>query len=260
MANHFAWLDLARIAAPDVLEPRGAQPQQPSRLVVRLHSGDHLLHQLVLADLDAESAALPRVSHAGVAAGAHQAAGAGGHGQASLVQGEHRDLEALPFTPHQVLDGHFNLVHLEEPRVAGQDAPLLGQRAAGEALEGSLDDEGADARRIALPLLVEVRPCEDQEVIRHVGERDPHLLARDHVAIAAADSHRLDAPRIAAGRGLGQPVGGDLPALGLRHEIPLLLILGPPRQQRERVEADVDRQDHAKRRVHVLQLLAGQAQ
>jgi hypothetical protein len=37
-----------------VLQPAGAQPQQPRRLVVRLHLRDHLLHQLVLTDLDAE--------------------------------------------------------------------------------------------------------------------------------------------------------------------------------------------------------------
>src|SRR5262249_54761106 len=42
----------------------------------------------------------------------------------------------------------------------------------------------------------------------------------------------------------------------LWHQIALFLRFASPRQQREAVEARVDRHDHAKRRVHVLQFLA----
>ena len=69
---------------------------------------------------------------------------------------------------------------------------------------------------------------EDEEVVGDVGERDPHLLAGDDVAVALLDRHRLDAAHVAAGGRLGQPVGRDLLPLRLRHEVPLLLILGAP--------------------------------
>ena len=70
----------------------------------------------------------------------------------------------------------------------------------------------------------------------------------------------LDAAHVAAGRRLGEPVAGDLPALRLRDEVALLLILGAPREQRQAVEPGVHRHDHAQRRVHVLELLAGEAE
>ena len=80
-------------------------------------------------------------------------------------------------------------------------------------------------------------PGEDEEVVGDVGERDPHLLAGQEVAIAALDRDGLDAAHVAAGRRLGQPVGGDLLALRLRHEIALLLVLGAPGQERQAVQA-----------------------
>ena len=84
------------------------------------------------------------------------------------------------------------------------------------------------------------------------------LLAGQHVPVALLHRDRLDAARVAAGARLGQAVAGDLLALRLRHEIPLLLIFGAPREQRQAVEAGVHRHDHAQRRVDVLELLARQ--
>ena len=127
-------------------------------------------------------------------------------------------------------------------------------------LKRALDDEGAQAGRIALLLLLEIGPGEDEEVVGDVGERDPALLAGEHVAIALLDRRRLDAARVAAGGRLGQAVAGDLRALRLRHEIALLLILGAPREQRQAVQAGVHRHDHAQRRVDVFELLAGEAE
>ncbi len=66
--------------------------------------------------------------------------------------------------------------------------------------------------------------------------------------------------RVAAGRRLGQAEGRDLPPLRLRNQVALLLILGAPRQQRQAVQADVHGEDHAQRRVHVLQFLAREAE
>ena len=100
------------------------------------------------------------------------------------------------------------------------------------------------------------RPGEHEEVVGDVGERDPHLLAGQDVAIALLDRDGLNAAHVAAGRRLGQAVGRDLSSLRLRHEIALLLILGAPGQERQAVQPGVHRHDHAQRRVDVLELLA----
>ena len=77
-------------------------------------------------------------------------------------------------------------------------------------LNAALDDEGADPGRIALLLLLEIGPGEDEEVVGDVGERDPHLLAGEDVAIALLHRDGLDAAHVAAGRRFGQPVRRDL--------------------------------------------------
>ncbi len=123
-------------------------------------------------------------------------------------------------------------------------------------LERALDDERAHPRGVALLLLFQVAPGEHQEVIRNVGQRNPHLLAGQHVAVAFLDRHGLNAARVAAGRGFGQGETGDLRALRLRHQISLFLVLGSPREQRQTVQPGVHRHDHAQRRVDVFELLA----
>src|SRR5262245_21255174 len=50
----FGETGLARIALSLVLQPTRSQPQQTGGVIVRLHLRDHFLHQLMLADLDAE--------------------------------------------------------------------------------------------------------------------------------------------------------------------------------------------------------------
>ena len=104
------------------------------------------------------------------------------------------------------------------------------------------------------------RPREHEEVVGDVGERDPHLLAAQDVAIALLHRDRLQAAHVAAGARLGQAVGGDLLPLRLRHQIALLLVLVAPREQRQAVQPGVHRHDHAQRRVDVLELLARQAE
>ena len=190
---------LPGVAAALVLQEAGAQPEQPRRLIVGLHLRDHLLHELMLGDRRRRRSCAPSRSCAGVAAGANQAGGAGGDGVAPLIEREHRNLESFARPPDEVLLGHLDVVHLEEAGVAGEDAPLLLQRPAREALERALDDEGAEAGGVALLLLLEIGPGEDEEVVGDVGERDPHLLAGQDVAIAALDRDRLDAAHVAAG-------------------------------------------------------------
>ena len=201
-----------------------------------------------------------RVLRRRVTARADQPGRTGGDGVAALIQGEHRDLEAFAGLAEQVALGHFHLVHLEVARVAGEDAPLLLQRAAGKALEPALDDEGGNARDVALLLLLEIGPREDEKVVGDVGQRDPHLLARQHVPVAGLDRHRLNAAHVAARGRFGESVGGDLPALGLRDQITLLLILGSPGEQGEAVQAGMHRHDHAQRGVDVFEFLARQSE
>ena len=127
-------------------------------------------------------------------------------------------------------------------------------------LKRALDDERAQAGRILLPLLVRIAPRNHEKRVGHVGQRDPHLLAVQHIAIAALLRRRLDAARVASRRRLGEAVGGDQRALRLRNEILLFLRFGSPRQQRQAVERDVHRQDDAQRRVRVLELFARDAE
>src|SRR5262249_45996738 len=147
---------------------------------------------------------------------------------ASLIEREHRDLESLADAAEHVLFRHFDFVHLEEAGVAREDAPLLLHRAARESLERPLDDERRETGGIALLLLLEIGPRDDEEVVGDVGERDPALLAGQNVAIALLDRRRLDRARVAAGARLGQAVAGDFGALRLRYEVPPLLILVAP--------------------------------
>ena len=109
-------------------------------------------------------------------------------------------------------------------------------------------------------LLLEVAVGDDEEVIGHVGQRDPHLLAAEHVAVALLDGHGLHAAHVAAGRGLGEAEGGDLLALGLRHEVALLLVLGAPASSDSEFRPTCTDMDDAQRGVDVLQFLAGETE
>src|SRR6185436_14355921 len=247
---------LPGVAAALVLEPARSEPEQPRRLVVRFHVRDHLLHELVLRDLDAERLALLGVAHARVAARPNQARGACRHRVATLIEREHRDLEPFAGTPDHILFGNFNPVHDEIPGVPGEDAPLLFQRAAREAFERALDDERAHPGGVALLLLLQVGPGDHEEVVGDIRQRDPRLLAVQDVPVALLDGRRLDRARVAARARLGQAVARELVALGLRREVSLLLIVRAPGEQCQAVQADVHGHDHAQRRVEVLELLA----
>src|SRR4029453_5199481 len=172
---------------------------------------DHLLDELVLGDGHAEGLALLRVAHRGVEAGADQPGGAGRHGIAPALEGEHGDPEPLALLADPVGNGHLDILHVEAARVARQDAPLLLHGVRAEALEAALHDEGAEAAVIPSLLLLLIGPRDHQEVVRDVGEADPRLLTVHDVAIAFARRRRLDAHRVRARVGLGQAVAGDSP-------------------------------------------------
>src|SRR5262245_1354499 len=191
------------VAPAGVLQPSRTHPEQPRRLIVGFHLREHFFHELVGADFGAKGFPLLRVAHARVAACADEARCASRNGIPSLIQREHRDLEALTLATDQVFLRHVDFVHLKQTGVAGQNSPLFFQGAARESLERAFDDERADAVRVALLLLLQIAPREDEEVVRNVGERNPHLLAGDDKSIALLDGDGLNAARIASCRRLG---------------------------------------------------------
>src|SRR4030095_15273229 len=109
------------------------------------------------------------------------------------------DLETFPRTSEEILFGYLHLVQREVSGVAGENAPFLLHGTARATLEGALDDERADAGRIAIALLRQIRPGEHKEVVGDVGERDPAFLAAQHVATAFLDRGRLNAAGVTAG-------------------------------------------------------------
>src|SRR5215208_6774088 len=161
----FRQAGFSRVPAAFVFQPSCPGPQQPRRLVVRFHLRNQLFDELMRANLDAERLSLFRVLHARVATRPNEAGGAGRYGIAALVEGKHRNLESLAFAADEILRRHLDVLHLEESGIAGEDAPLLRQRAARESLESAFHDEGAHPRRITLLFLLEIAPREHEEVV-----------------------------------------------------------------------------------------------
>jgi len=94
---------------------------------------------------------------------------------------------------------------------------------------------------------------------RVVGDRrvgDPRLLPVEDVDVAAAERCAPHGGHVGAGSGLGEPEAGELLAASLRHEPALLLVLGAVAEQRQRVEADVHRDQRAERGLAAFDLLA----
>src|SRR5207245_11371432 len=98
------------------------------------------------------------VAHGRVEAGAAEPGGARRHRAAAVLEREHGHAEALAFRADAVLHGHLDVLHREAAGVAGQDAPLLLDAVGAESLERALHDEGAEARVVAVLLLLLVRP------------------------------------------------------------------------------------------------------
>ena len=93
------------------------------------HLREHLLDQLVLADLLAERLALVGVLERRVEARLGEPDGAGGDGEPALVDRAHRDQEALALLADPVLDRHAHVVEVDQAGVAGPDAELAVERA-----------------------------------------------------------------------------------------------------------------------------------
>src|SRR5919205_2603654 len=113
---------------------------------------------------------------------------------------------------------------------------------------------------VALASLLLVRPTEEEEVVSHVGERYPHLLAVQDPLAAFAPSGRARADYIRARARLGQTVGRNLLALRLRHEVLALLLLGAPGVERQRVEPRVYAHHDAQEGIHRFEFFADEAE
>jgi hypothetical protein len=159
---------------------------------------NQLFDELMRTDFHTKRLPLPCVVYARVATGANEPGGTRRNRVAPLIEGEHRDLEPFSLLTDQVLNGNLYGVHLEMAGVPREDPPLLGQGSARKPFERAFNDEGTHAGGIALLLLLEIRPREHEEVVGNIGERDPHLLARELVTIAFLDRNRLDAASVAA--------------------------------------------------------------
>src|SRR5215470_13540985 len=86
---------LAREGAALLLEPGGAQDEEPRRVELCLHVGEHDLDRLVLGERDVELDALPGVGPGRFERRGRDAAGLRPDADASAVERGHRDLEAV---------------------------------------------------------------------------------------------------------------------------------------------------------------------
>ena len=142
---------LAGVAQALVLEPARLPHQQPADLGALGHVGDHLLDQLVLADLLAERLALVGVPDRRVEARLGEADGARGNRVPPLVDGAHRDQEALALLADPVLDRDADVLEVDEAGVAGADPQLAVERPGGQPGHAPLHDERGDRPCAASP-------------------------------------------------------------------------------------------------------------
>src|ERR1044072_4677523 len=250
----------ARVRAPLILEPAGLEPEQVRHLVVGFHVGNLLLDELMVGYLRPERLALQSIRHGRVARGTDDAGRARRHRVAPLLQSEHRYLEALALLANHVLGRHAHVLQREVAGVARADAELAVDGARSEAGHRAFDDEAGHATVVALATLLFIRPAEEEEVVGHIGERNPHLLAVQDPLVALAPRGRARADPVPPRAPVAPTAGRELFALRLRYEVLALLLLCAPRVERQRVESRVDAHHDAQGRIHRFQLLADEAE
>ena len=97
---------------------------------------------------------------------------------------------------------------------------------------------------------------EDQEMVGEVRQGDPDLLAVEPVGVAVAAGWSWRLPASVPTPGSVSAERRELLAARLRDQPALALLLGPPLEEGQRVEPDVDALDDTERGVGTLQLLA----
>src|SRR5664280_255452 len=194
-----------RVAAAVVDGPGRLPDEQSRRLDVLGHVRDHEAHGLVLRDRLAERRPLGCVLDGLVHGAAGQAHGPRRDRRTRVVEGAHRDLEAVAFLAKEVLRRDLHVLERDPPRVAGALPEVLLLLPDGDAGRLSRDDEARHS-----PVLGgRVRVGEKEVPVRDAGIRDPHLLAVDHVVVADPLRKGPDADHVGAGPRLGHAVSGE---------------------------------------------------
>src|SRR5438093_6161421 len=117
--------------------------------------------------------------------------------------------------------GHVGEEDLVEVMVAGHQD----ERPHGDSRRRHRDEEAAD------PLVlrrIRARADQQDDPVREVRARRPHLLAVDDEVVALIDGARTEARQIGAGAGLGEALAPDLVGVEDRGEMAALLLLGAP--------------------------------
>src|SRR5215510_5446884 len=183
----------------------------------------------MVRDLRAECLAGVCIGNGSVARSADHARRARSNRVTTLLQREHRDLEALTFFTNHVLLGHTYVLQRKITRIAGPYAELAVNRSRREPLHGALDDKTRHAGVIALASLLFIGPAKEKKVVGDVGQTDPHLLAIQDPLVTVTSCRRTCSHDIGTGARLSQTIGRDLFASCLGHEIFLLLLFAAPR-------------------------------
>ena len=157
-----------------------------------------------------------------------------------------------PSSPTRFSAGTSTFSKKSSPVEPAQMPSLFSVSARRHARPLALDDE----RRDAAVLRVGIGLREDERVVGDAGVGDPVLLAVEDVGVALAAGVREHPGDVRAGGGLGEPEAGELVAARLRGEVALLLLLVGVAEKRQRVEADVDRDERPEGRLAALDLLA----
>src|SRR5262249_2015754 len=173
---------------------------EPGRVNLHRHVGEHELDPLERRDGLAELPALLRVRRGRVEGrlgdpDRHRA----DHGP-RVIQGQHRNPEALTLLPETVLHGDFAVLEVEGDRRGRADPHLALLLSDGEARELRLDEEGGDPLGPFGP--VDGGEQGDDARVRAVGA--PELGAVEDVAVALVDRGRPQRGRVGARVRLGE--------------------------------------------------------
>ena len=146
--------------------------------------------------------------------------GGAGHGP-GVVEGAHRDLEALTLGPQTVFDRHLTVLQMEGHGRRRTDTHLPLFFPDGKPLEAGLDEEGRYPPRA--PRLVDGGKERDDPGVGAV--RAPELAPVQNVAVALPYGRRLQVGGIGAGTRLGERIGGQDVAGGQPGKIACLLLV-----------------------------------
>src|SRR5258706_2497592 len=107
-------------------------------------------------------------------------------------------------------------------------------------------------------LLFRIGPAKEEEIISDITKRDPHFFAIQYPVVTVTPRDGTHTDYIRTGIGLRKAKGRNFLALRLRNKIFLLLLLGPPAIDAERIETDMHGHRHTQKRVARLKFLAHQ--